>query len=106
DPDHAANAARAALDCGERLAELNRSSTVFGDYELAQRIGINSGDAVVGNFGSRRRLNYSVMSDAVNLASRLEGANKFYGTRVIASETTVAVAGEAFTWRELDAVRV
>ena len=46
------------------------------------------------------------MSDAVNLASRLEGANKFYGTTIIASEATVALAGEAFVWRELDAVRV
>jgi adenylate cyclase len=46
------------------------------------------------------------MSDAVNLASRLEGANKFYGTTVIASETTVALAGKAFAWRELDMLRV
>ena len=46
------------------------------------------------------------MSDAVNLASRLEGANKFYGTTIIASETTVALAGEDFAWRELDAIRV
>ncbi|MEH2502365.1 adenylate cyclase [Bradyrhizobium sp. AZCC 1578] len=106
DPDHAANAARAALDCCTQLAELNASSAVFRDYKLAQRIGINSGEALVGNFGSRRRFNYSVMSDAVNLASRLEGANKFYGTTVIASETTVALTGQAFAWRELDAIRV
>ena len=46
------------------------------------------------------------MSDAVNLASRLEGANKFYGTTIIASDTTVALAGEAFAWRELDTIRV
>ena len=46
------------------------------------------------------------MSDAVNLASRLEGANKFYGTTVIASETTVALTGDDFAWRELDAIRV
>jgi adenylate cyclase/guanylate cyclase len=46
------------------------------------------------------------MSDAVNLASRLEGANKFYGTTIIASETTVALAGDGFAWRELDAIRV
>jgi adenylate cyclase/guanylate cyclase len=106
DPDHAANAARAALDCCTQLAELNASSPLFQGYTLAQRIGINSGEALVGNFGSRRRFNYSVMSDAVNLASRLEGANKFYGTTIIASETTVALAGEAFAWRELDAIRV
>jgi adenylate cyclase len=106
DPDHAANAARAALDCCAQLAELNASSPLFQGYTLAQRIGINSGEALVGNFGSRRRFNYSVMSDAVNLASRLEGANKFYGTTIIASETTVALAGEAFAWRELDAIRV
>src|SRR5258708_37406021 len=106
DPDHAANAARAALDCCTRLAELNGSSAAFHEHKLAQRIGINSGEALVGNFGSQRRFNYSVMSDAVNLASRLEGANKFYGTTIIASETTVALAGEAFAWRELDAIRV
>jgi adenylate cyclase/guanylate cyclase len=106
DPDHAANAARAALDCGTQLAELNASSALFQEFKLAQRIGINSGEALVGNFGSRRRFNYSVMSDAVNLASRLEGANKFYGTTMIASETTVALTGEGFAWRELDAIRV
>ena len=106
DPDHAANAARAALNCCTQLAELNGSSALFQECKLAQRIGINSGEALVGNFGSRRRFNYSVMSDAVNLASRLEGANKFYGTTIIASETTVALAGEAFAWRELDAIRV
>ncbi len=106
DPNHAANAARAALDCSARLAELNRDSAAFRDCKLAQRIGINSGEALVGNFGSRKRFNYSVMSDAVNLASRLEGANKFYGTSIIASETTVTLAGDAFAWRELDTIRV
>jgi adenylate cyclase/guanylate cyclase len=106
DHDHAGNAARAALDCCARLDELNRSAAAFGGCKVAQRIGINSGDALVGNFGSRRRFNYSVMSDAVNLASRLEGANKFYGTTVIASETTVVLTGETFAWRELDTIRV
>jgi adenylate cyclase len=106
DPDHAANAARAALDCSARLTELNATSPVFRDHPLTQRVGINSGEALVGNFGSRRRFNYSVMSDAVNLASRLEGANKFYGTTIIASDATVALAGSGFAWRELDEVRV
>jgi adenylate cyclase len=106
DPDHAENAARAALKCCARLEELNRDSAAFRENKLKQRIGINSGEALVGNFGSSRRFNYSVMSDAVNLASRLEGANKFYGTTVIASETTVTLAGNGFAWRELDAIRV
>ena len=106
DDHHAASAARAALGCSRRLAELNRDSTVFRGYQVSQRIGINSGSALVGNFGSQRRFNYSVMSDAVNVASRLEGANKFYGTTIIASDITVALAGEAFAWRELDTIRV
>lgn len=106
DPGHAANAARAALDCCAKLAELNRDGEAFRAHPLAQRIGINTGEAVVGNLGSRRRFNYSVMGDTVNLASRLEGANKFYGTTIIASEATMASAGSEFAWRELDAVRV
>jgi adenylate cyclase/guanylate cyclase len=106
DRDHAASAARAALDCCKRLEELNWDAAAFQGRQLTQRIGINSGDALVGNFGSRRRFNYSVMSDAVNLASRLEGANKFYGTTIIASETTAELAGDGFIWRELDTVRV
>ena len=106
DEHHAASAARAALGCSRRLAELNRDSSVFRGYQVSQRIGINSGSALVGNFGSQRRFNYSVMSDAVNVASRLEGANKFYGTTIIASDTTVALAGAGFAWRELDTIRV
>jgi len=106
DDRHAASAARAALGCSRRLAELNRDASAFRGYQVSQRIGINSGSALVGNFGSQRRFNYSVMSDAVNVASRLEGANKFYGTTIIASDTTLALAGGAFAWRELDTIRV
>jgi adenylate cyclase len=106
DPDHATNAAYAALGCRARLEELNRSSAAFRGYEVAHRMGLNSGEALVGNIGSRRRFNYSVMSDAVNVASRLEGANKFYGTTITASETTVSLTGSTFAWRELDAIRV
>jgi adenylate cyclase len=106
DADHARHAASAALLCRDRLDELNHSSPAFHSLTVAHRMGLNTGEALVGNIGSRRRFNYSVMSDAVNVASRLEGANKYYGTTIIASETTVAATGTAFTWRELDATRV
>jgi adenylate cyclase len=106
DADHARHAAAAALLCRDRLDELNRNSPAFHGLTVAHRMGLNSGDALVGNIGSRRRFNYSVMSDAVNVASRLEGANKYYGTTIIASETTVAASGASFIWRELDATQV
>ena len=106
DPAHARNAVHAALKCHERLAELNASSAAFAGRGLSHRIGLNSGEAVVGNIGSMRRFNYTVMSDTVNVASRLEGANKYYGTAIMASETTMAQAGGTFAWRELDSIRV
>jgi adenylate cyclase len=106
DPDHARHAVAAALECRDRLDELNATHPAFRGRGLAHRIGLNSGEAVVGNIGSRRRFNYTVMSDTVNLASRLEGANKYYGTTIMASEMTVAESGGAYTWRELDLVRV
>jgi adenylate cyclase len=106
DADHAGNAAQAALGCRARLDELNQTSAAFHGLQVAHRMGLNSGEALVGNIGSRRRFNYSVMSDAVNVASRLEGANKYYGTTIVASETTVALTGSTFAWRELDATRV
>jgi class 3 adenylate cyclase len=106
DPHHAANAVSAALACAARLAELDRSSEAFKGHPLRQRIGLNSGEALVGNIGSRRRFNYTVMGDMVNLASRLEGANKAFGTTIIAAETTVERTGADFHWRELDTIRV
>ena len=106
DPAHARNAVHAALKCHEKLAELNASNPAFAGHGLSHRIGLNSGEAVVGNIGSRRRFNYTVMSDTVNVASRLEGANKYYGTAIMASETTMAQTGDTFAWRELDAIRV
>jgi adenylate cyclase len=106
DPDHPTSAVRAALRCAARLGELDRTAAAFQGRMLRQRIGLNSGEALVGNIGSRRRFNYTVMGDMVNLASRLEGANKFFGTTIMASETTMALTGAAFVWRELDTIRV
>jgi class 3 adenylate cyclase/CHASE2 domain-containing sensor protein len=105
DPQHARNAVNAALRCAALPATLQRVNSAFG-ATLRQRIGLNSGEALVGNIGSRRRFNYTVMGDTVNLAARLEHANKLYGTTVIASESTVALTGQTFVWRELDLIRV
>lgn len=106
DPGHAGNAVHAALKCRDKLDELNRTHPAFSGRRLSHRIGLNTGEAVVGNIGSHRRFNYTVMSDAVNVASRLEGANKYLGTSIMASEMTVAQTGGTFAWRELDAIRV
>lgn len=106
DPEHAKHAVEAAIACRAKLAELNETAVHFAGHKLGQRIGLNSGAALVGNIGSHRRFNYTVMGDMVNLASRLEGANKYFGTAIMASDTTVALAGPSFVWRELDAIRV
>jgi class 3 adenylate cyclase/CHASE2 domain-containing sensor protein len=106
DPDHAAHAVRAALACRARLEELDRHAAAFQGQKLSARIGLNSGEALVGNIGSHRRFNYTAMGDAVNLASRLEAANKYFTTTIIASEATVSLANAAFAWRELGAIRV
>ncbi len=106
DPRHAERASRAALACCDRLEALNAEGWDANAPALAHRIGLNSGPAVVGNIGSKRRFNYTAMGDTVNLASRLEGANRFFGTSIIVSEKTVARSGAQFVWRELGIIRV
>jgi adenylate cyclase len=106
DDGHAASAVRAALRCRARLVEMNTTMQPFRSRPVSQRIGLNSGEVLVGNIGSRRRFNYTVMGDAVNLASRLEGANKYFGTSIMASQATADLAGPDFAWRELDWIRV
>ena len=106
DADHAANAVSAALHCRERLHKLNHDPTEWQRFSLRQRIGLNSGDVLVGNIGSRQRFNYTVMGDTVNVASRLEGANKYFGTSIMAAKSTFDRAAASFAWRELDTIRV
>jgi adenylate cyclase len=107
DRDHALHAVRAALAAQAKLQEMNGAGLdVLRGRKLNQRIGIHTGGGIVGNIGSKRRFNYTVMGDSANLASRLEGANKFYGTSILASEATVDLAGPSIAWREIDTVRV
>lgn len=105
--DHALRACRAALAMVERLESLRGAWRERGLPDLDVGIGINTGPMSVGFVGSQDRFyNYTVLGDAVNLASRLEGANKEYGTRVILGASTYAqVRGEVVA-RELDLVRV
>jgi adenylate cyclase len=106
-PHHADQAVRAALHMQRRLQELRPKWRQQGLPELRCRVGINTGPMVVGNIGSEQVFNYTVIGDAVNLASRLEGANKYYQTLVMISEFTYdCLTPNLFRTRLLDAVRV
>jgi adenylate cyclase len=103
-PEHAVDACRSALACLRAV----RTSGLSDDRgnPLRVRIGINSGSMLVGNIGSDLRLNYTVIGDAVNVASRLEGANKAYGTDIIIGQETREHAADRIIVRELDCLAV
>lgn len=106
-PDHAEMAVRAGLRMQERLKELREIWTGRGLPALRCRIGINTGSMIVGNMGSNQVFDYTVLGDSVNLASRLEGANKMYGTCLMISEFTRRRLPEGvFRMRSLDVVKV
>lgn len=104
--EHAAQACRCALQSLEQLKVLQAIFAKEGLPHLDIGIGINTGDMSVGNMGSNIVQNYTVMGDAVNLASRLEGTNKEYGSKIIISEFTYQDIKDQFTSREIDQVRV
>jgi adenylate cyclase len=106
DPDHAALACRAAVGCQQRLEKLRAQWREAGKPLFEARIGIHTGEVVVGNIGSEARLNYTVIGDAVNLASRLEGLNKHYGTRILITESTFREAQDEIIARPVDYVSV
>jgi len=105
DPQHARNAMLAALEMQKTLAELQPHFRQRGWPEINIGIGINTGKVSVGNMGSEVRVAYTVMGDAVNLASRLEGITKQYGVVAIVGENTCRAVPD-FVCRELDWVRV
>ena len=104
--NHPEMACRAAIGCRRIIETLKEQWVKDGKTPLHTRIGLHSGEAVVGNLGSADRMNYTAMGDTVNLASRLEGVNKIYGTTIIVSEETYRRTAEFFTFRELDLVAV
>jgi adenylate cyclase len=104
-PDHARRAVEAALLMREALAKLNASREARADRPLAMGLGLNLGPCSVGNMGSSRRFDYSVLGDNVNLASRLEGASKHYGVDLIAAEA-VRIAAPDAAWLDLDVIKV
>jgi len=106
DARQAEHACAAALEIEAAIKKLNARWLAENSDQLKTRIGINTGISLIGNFGSSDRFNYTAVGDSVNLASRLEGLNKIYGSEVIVSESTVAVAGKSFIFRPLDLVAV
>ena len=105
-PDHADRALRAALRCQDRLAELRPVFRERIGTDLFMRIGLNTGPAVVGNMGSHSRFDYTMLGDAVNLAARLEGINKQFGTYTLVSGALLNATSGIFAARELGRVAV
>ncbi len=107
--DNAKRAVDAALACQKKLEEMQEELVKVSKKPFIQRIGLNTGKAIVGNMGSKTRFNYTMMGDTVNLASRLEGINKQFGTYTMCSETTMKSAlenGSEYAFRQLANIAV
>jgi adenylate cyclase len=107
-PDHALRVCTSAIRMKRIEAELNKkySETGLSPSPLFTRIGINTGSMVVGNMGTESKMDYTIMGNAVNLASRLESANKQYGTWILSGDYTIKTCGDSIVSRRLDKVRV
>ena len=106
DPNHAYHSAVAAMKTKRRMVGLNEALALEGKPPLVARIGINSDSVLVGNIGSPERLSYTVMGDGVNIASRLEGINKEFGTDITLSHAVFKEAGERLFVRPIDKITV
>ena len=104
--DHAKRACLTALAMRNKLQELRRAWTEMERPQLTARTGVNSGNMLVGNIGSKYRFSYGALGDDVNLGSRLEGLNKQYGTEILIGENTADLVKEQFRLRKMDYVRV
>lgn len=104
--DHAERAVRAAHRCHARIRELNPGYKAEFGVELLLRVGLNTAQVVVGNMGSAQRFSYTMFGDGANLASRLEGANKGFGTLLMISEATAQALNGRYFLRELGRIRV
>lgn len=102
--NHSALACEAALRARDANRLLNDAWESMGIPSMHTRFGLHMGEAVVGNVGSEDRINYTALGSSVNLASRLEGLNKYYGTSILASETVKERAGERFVFRSVGMV--
>jgi adenylate cyclase len=105
-PDHPAAACRAALACREKENEINEILRGKGMPTFFTRMGINTGEVLVGNIGFDERMSYTAIGDNVNLAARLEGVNKYYQTGILISESTYKAVKNLFLARFIDAVVV
>lgn len=104
--DHAALACRAALDMQRRERDIQPELARRGATKLLTRIGVNTGPMAMGNMGSSRKFAFTVLGDSVNLGSRLEGANKLYGSQIMLAQTTADLVRGKFVMRQLDLLRV
>lgn len=104
-PNHAALAVQAALNMAQALKAVNQGRQQAGQAAIGVGIGLNTGAMCVGDMGSDVRRSYTVIGDAVNLGSRLEGLSRIYGVDIVASDATRTQAPQ-FVWQELDRVRV
>jgi adenylate cyclase len=104
--DHARRACQAALAMQRRIIDDLRERQARGQAFLGLSLGLHTGQVMAGNVGSRERFNYTIMGDTVNLAHRLQGLNRHYGTHLIVSDASRTQAGAGFFMRELDQVQV
>jgi len=107
-PDHAIRACLSAISIKRKEEELNRFflEQNLSPSPLYTRVGINTGSMVAGNMGTKSKMNYTIMGNTVNMASRLEGVNKQYGTSILTTRATLDETGDLFLTRRLDKVRV